>query len=107
MVLLVLLANVVAFQYARGAIRTAVDEASRYGAALGRTAADCEDRASQILFGDTGLLRGSLGSDVSVDCEVRESVLVARASGELEWWFGGLPALGVASEGRSVIELPP
>ena len=104
MSLLVLLTNVIAFQYAFGAIRTSVDEAARLGARLDGTVAECESHADEVLRGETGLLQGLMGQGIVFDCTVEGAVMVASASGELDWWFGGVPPLTVDLEGRSVIE---
>ena len=104
MTLLVLLTNVIAFQYAFGAVRTAVDEAARLGARLDGTVAECESHANEVLRGETGLLQGIMGDGIEFSCTIQGPAMVATASGELEWWFGGVPPLTVDVEGRSVIE---
>lgn len=105
MALLILLTNVIAFQYALGAIRTSVDEAARKGARLEGTIAECEDHANQVLRGTGGLLPGLMGDGIEFRCNVEGGAeMVATASGNLEWWFGGVPPLTVNVEGRSVIE---
>lgn len=104
MAILILLTNVVAFQYASGAVRTAVDEAARLGARLDGTEFECETHADDVLRGTGGLLRGTMGQDIEFDCQVEGAVMVARATGEFEWWIGGVPSIAVAIEGRSVIE---
>jgi len=104
MTLLILVSNVVAIQYASGAVRTAVDEAARAGARLGGTPAECQSEADQVLRGRGGLLRGAMGDSIEVACTIDGSVMVASATGEFEWWIGGIPSMSVDIEGRSVIE---
>ncbi|NND01602.1 MAG: hypothetical protein HKN91_02345 [Acidimicrobiia bacterium] len=106
MALLILLTNVIAFQYGYGAVRTAVDEASRLGARLDGTIEQCEDHAEQVLRGRGGLLRGTMGDDIEFDCTVDGAAMVATATGQFEWWFGGAPSINLSIEGRSVIEPP-
>jgi hypothetical protein len=106
MVLLLMIANVIAFQYGGGAIRAAVDEGARWGAALGRTADECAERADRILRGESGLLRGGLGESIVVTCGDAGGVMVARATGQFDWWVGGLPKIDIDIEGRSVVERP-
>ncbi|NND01219.1 MAG: hypothetical protein HKN91_00390 [Acidimicrobiia bacterium] len=106
MALLILLTNVIAFQYGYGAVRTAVDEASRLGARLDGTIEQCESHAEQVLRGRGGLLQGTMGADIEFDCAVDGTVMVATATGEFEWWFGGAPPISLNVEGRSVIEPP-
>ena len=104
MTLLIFVTNAVAIQYASGAVRTAVDEAARVGASLDGTPAECVEHAEEVLRGRGGLLRGTMGDAITFACTVDGPVMVARATGEFEWWFGGVPAIGVDIQGRSVIE---
>jgi hypothetical protein len=97
--------NLVAMQYQRGAVRVAVDEGARHGAAAAHSEPDCEQLAESILRdGDSGLLRGQLGEGIGVDCEVVGSEMVATAVGESLWWIGGLPDIDFAIVGRAVVE---
>ena len=45
-----------------------------------------------------------MGDNIEIRCAVVGSVMVASATGEFEWWFGGVPSIAVDIEGRSVIE---
>lgn len=107
LVLLLAMANLVAMQYGRGAIRTAVDEGSRYGAFLGNSTLDCKQRADAVLRGDHGLLRGTLGDSIAVTCEVDVDVMRATAVGTFDWWIGGLPDVEVRMIGEAVLEGDP
>jgi len=104
MALLILVTNAIAIQYASGAVRTAVDQGARIGARLHGTPAECVDHAEDVLRGRGGLLRGKMGDSIEISCSVVGPVMVAAATGEFEWWFGGAPAISVDIEGRSVIE---
>jgi hypothetical protein len=84
LVLLVMVANVLVDLYARGAIRDALDEGVRAGAPAGAGPRDCETRAREVL---DGLLRGPIGDDVHMRCEVDGSAVVARAQGTLPSWL--------------------
>jgi len=107
LVLLLGLANLVALQYGQGAIRTAVDEGARYGAFVGNGQEECEARADDVLRGDSGLLRGTLGDTIVVRCEIDGAVMRAIATGTFDWWIGGLPAVDVRMAGEAVVEVPP
>jgi hypothetical protein len=97
--------NMVAMQYQRGAVRLAVDEGARRGASVSGKADDCEALAESILRSrDSGLLRGSLGDGIEITCEVRGPEMVATARGSSRWWFGGIPDMTFAIEGRAVVE---
>jgi hypothetical protein len=104
MALLIMVTNAVAIQYAMGAVRTAVDEAARTGARLEGTPAECEEHAWNVLRGRGGLLRGTMGDSIVISCAAVGPVMVASATGEFEWWFGGAPGVVVDIVGRSVIE---
>lgn len=104
MALLILVSNAVAIQYASGAVRTAVDEAARVGARLDGLPSECQEHGMDVLRGEGGLLRGTMGDSIEINCAVVGSVMVATASGEFEWWFGGVPPISVEIEGRSVVE---
>ena len=96
--------NMVAIQYQLGAVRVAVDEGARHGAAAGSSAADCRLRAESIIRGESGLLRGALGRDIEVDCRELGGEMIATASGFSPWWVGGLSDNEFSYEGRAVLE---
>lgn len=97
--------NLVAVQFQRGAIRVAIDEGARYGAAVAHSERDCEQLAESILYGEgSGLLRGSLGEGIDITCEVFGTEMVARAVGASSWWIGGMPDVDFVLEGRAVLE---
>ncbi len=105
MVIFAFVVNLVAIQYQRGAVRVAVDEAVRHGAAAGRTELDCERLAAQILSDpDSGLIAGGLGATIDVKCAVSGREMVAAATGVSEWWMGGLPDLSFTITGHAVLE---
>jgi hypothetical protein len=84
LVLLVLVANLLVDVYARGAIRDALDEGVRTGAPAGRTAADCEAKAHEVL---DGLLSGPVGAGVTVRCARAGGAMTAHAEGTLRSWL--------------------
>jgi hypothetical protein len=90
LVLLVLVADVCVHLYARAAVRDALDEGVRAAAVAGGDDATCERRARDVLH---GLLRGSLGRRVRVECRVDGPWVVARARGSFPPF---LPSFGVA-----------
>jgi hypothetical protein len=60
-----------------------------------------------MLRGDGGLLRGSLGDTITVDCAPVGALMRATASGSFEWWIGGLPDVDVEFVGEALIEPEP
>lgn len=102
--------NVVLDEYAKGALRTAVDEAAQAGAAAGGSQVACEHEAAQVR---SGLLHGGFGADVIVTCGLltspgaAEAVMVARATGSLPSLVPTVPGLHVAVTGISVVQGQP
>jgi hypothetical protein len=45
-----------------------------------------------------------MGDSIVISCAAVGPVMVASATGEFEWWFGGAPGVVVDIVGRSVIE---
>lgn len=102
--------NLVLDEYAKGALRTAVDEAARAGAAAGGSLAACEDEAARVR---SGLLRGGYGAHVRVSCGVVDGgagtggLMVASASGSLPSLLPAVPRLRIAVRGVSVLQGQP
>lgn len=83
------IANLIVFTYARGAVRAALDEGVRQGARVGGDVAVCEARTREAL-GD--LLGGRLGDDVAFEgCALEGGRVVARTTGRVRGW---LPMVG-------------
>ena len=106
-IVLAFVLNVVALQYAMGAIQSAVDEGARAGSALGGTVGSCERVAHATLRGRGGLLTGSLGRGIAVKCSVSGDVITASATGTLRWLFEAIPAQSVRIVSHAVVERPP
>lgn len=96
--------NVVTIQYQLGAVRVAVDEGARHGAAAGSLTEDCKRRAESIIRGESGLLRGSLGEGIEVTCREVGGEMIATATGVSPWWVGGRSETDFVLEGRAVLE---
>lgn len=104
MLILAAVVNAVAIQYQLGAVRVAVDEGARHGAAVGASTDDCRLRAESIIRGESGLLRGTLGQGIEVSCRELDGEVIATATGTSPWWVGGLPDDEFVFEGRAVLE---
>jgi hypothetical protein len=88
---LVVLVNLVLVLYARGVVRSALDEGVRAGAPSRLTAAQsvaaCRAKAGEVL---DGLLSGPLGSGVSVECRAdADGFIRATAHARFEPWIPG------------------
>jgi hypothetical protein len=83
----VALANLVVDLYARGVVRAAVDEGARAGAPIDATAAECEQRAHDVV---RTLLGGELGRDVQVECRDEQDRMTAGAVVVFHGWIPGV-----------------
>jgi hypothetical protein len=88
LVFFVNLAQLVVWQYGRGSVRAAVDEAARAGAGTAGGLDACEARASDVL-GD--LLGGSMGDEVRVACSDDGDGIVAEAKVVFRSWMPPVP----------------
>lgn len=91
MLLMLGIANLVVMQYTTGAVRAAAAAGARSGAALATGTGDCLATARAVLIGESGLLRGSIGRDATVDCAVEGDQITVRVTAQVPW-FTGIPA---------------
>ncbi len=82
MLLFLALANLVVFQYGRGAIRSALDQGARVGA-ISSSAARCEQRIDEVLG---QLLGGRMGDGVATRCQVGPGTVTATGSATFPSW---------------------
>ena len=79
LVLLTGIIQVITFQYGKGTVRAALDEAARSGARAPSSIAICQERASNVL---SDLLGGSMGDGVRVACtDAGDRILIATSAG--------------------------
>lgn len=84
--------NLIVDEYGTGAVRTAVDEATRAGSlqgAPGGPVAACQAKAAEVM---AGLLAGPFGRHVTITCGLHGDQLVAGATGALPGWLQVIPA---------------
>ncbi len=96
--------NLVVDEYAKGAVRTAVDEAAQAGATGGGSVIECEGKAAQVR---ADLLPGPFGHGVTVNCSLQGNEMVASASGYLPSLVPPVPSVHISVVGWSVIEEVP
>jgi hypothetical protein len=96
--------NLVVDEYAKGALRTAVDEASQVGAAYGGSLEACRQKAQEVR---QDLLPGPFAGHVSISCTDSGGEVVARASGYLPSLVPPVPGLHLSVAGESVVETGP
>lgn len=92
--------NFVLDEYAKGAIRTAVDDAAQAGATAGGSLAACRAEAEQV---QGGLLPGPFGAGVSVSCNQEGDQMVASARGALPSLLPLVPRVYLSLVGVSII----
>ncbi|HET9059833.1 MAG TPA: hypothetical protein VFN61_07920 [Acidimicrobiales bacterium] len=84
--------NLVLDEYAKGAIRAAIEQGARAGASWGGTPLQCEATANKALG---SLLRGPFGDQVHIVCLVGPGDVSARAYGRLPSLLPVVPSLQV------------
>jgi hypothetical protein len=104
MVIFVGALNFVLDEYAKGAVRTAVDEAATAGATAGGSLSACQAEAKQV---QGALLRGPFGNGVSVICREVGDVMMASAGGALPSLLPLVPTVRVSVVGVSIIAEAP
>ena len=97
----VMLANVVVDLYVRGVARAAVDEGARSGAVVDATAADCLQRAQNVLAGVVA------PGAVRITCHEADGSMRARARVDLAGWIPGFPVWTMVLEGQVAKERVP
>lgn len=88
LLVLVLVANVILVQYARGVVRAAAEEGAQAGSRLTATERDCLRRADEVL---DALLGGSMGDAVTVHCTVGATEVAATVRYRFTPWLPVIP----------------
>ncbi|MGH3452723.1 MAG: hypothetical protein ACRDQW_18880 [Haloechinothrix sp.] len=87
-VVLVMMTNLIVFQYGRGAVRAALDEGVRRGTREPVAAEECEARAREVV---QSLLGGPMGEGVSITCAQIGGQMQAQAEVVFRSWVPGVP----------------
>jgi hypothetical protein len=82
------MANFLVYQYGRGAVRNAVDQAAHAGSRASATTSTCRERGAQAL---DGLLSGPLGDDVTLACADDGVHVRATATATFHGWIELIP----------------
>ena len=104
MVLLVVIANFIVFEYGHGVVRAAVDQGVRAGARAGAPALACQQAAQGVLNDLLGGAHGSMGRAVTVTCTRRGPDLDARAQAQFTSWLPGLPGWSFQASATAPVE---
>jgi hypothetical protein len=96
--------NLIVDEYAKGAVRTAVDEAAQAGAASGGSLTVCQAEAAQVR---ANLLPGPFGRGIQVTCSLQGDEVVAAAAGYLPTLVPPVPRVHISVEGLSLLPTVP
>ena len=107
MVALVLIANLVVFEYGHGVVRAAVDQGVRQGSRTTTPVASCEAAAEQVITDLLGGREGSMGAGVSITCRQAGGRLDANATGRFKAWLKPVPDWSFTSTATAVVEPAP
>ncbi len=108
LLMLVLLANVIVAQYARGAVRLAADEGARAGARW--QASEPERLAACTSAGEAvldDLLAGTIGDTARIQCVTAGRGIDAEAKAAVAGWLPGVPAFDVRARAAERVEEAP
>ena len=87
LILLTGIIQVIVFQYGKGTVRAALDEAARAAARTPSSVETCQARAANVL---ADLLGGEMGNGVRVTCADAGDHIVVTAAVHFDGWFGSL-----------------
>ena len=87
LVLLTGIIQVIVFQYGKGTVRAALDEAARAAGRAPASVETCQARAANVL---DDLLGGAMGDGVHVLCADAGDRILVTATVHFDGWFGSL-----------------
>jgi len=106
MVVLVVIANLIVFEYGHGVVRAAVDQGVREGSRAATPVAACEAAAQQVINDLLGGRSGSMGGGVAITCAENGGRLDATARGRFRAWFRPVPDWTFTSTATVAVEKP-
>jgi len=106
LVLFVMLANLIVYQYGRGVVRAALDEGTRRGS---RASSDPIESCNTAVLGVLGdLAGGSLGRQVAfAGCSATDAHVEASAAVTFQGWLPTVPDWSFTARARAVREREP
>ncbi|HLI56323.1 MAG TPA: hypothetical protein VKY26_04725 [Actinomycetota bacterium] len=110
LVVLVVIANFIVWEYGRGVVGSAVDEGARAGARVPAGTpvpvqlATCRQSADQELGDLLGGASGPMGSGVSISCSESGNQLLATAHAHFAAWFPAMPGWTFTAQATAVVE---
>lgn len=103
LVLFLAFANLIAVQYGRGAVRSALEQGARAGS-ISRSVDDCVARAGDVT---RQLLGGRMSDDVRIVCTITGTAMVAQADVIFETWTPLSSDLEMILVSRATLESSP
>lgn len=107
MVVLVVIANVVVFEYGHGVVRAAVDQGVREGARTPSPVASCQAAAQQVIDDLLGGRTGPMGSGVSITCTQAGTQIAATAHARFHAWLRPIPDWSFSASASGAVEGTP
>jgi hypothetical protein len=109
LVVLIVVVNLVVWEYGRGVVATAVDQGARSGArvAVGQPAvaeAACEQAGMQVIDDLLGGPAAAMGRGVSLSCTEQGGEIQAVARTHFDAWFRALPGWSFTARGTAAVE---
>src|SRR5690349_20783270 len=107
MVVLVVIANAVVFEYGHGVVRAAVDQGVREGARTPTGVAACQAAAQQVIDDLLGGRSGPMGSGVSITCTRTGTRVAATARARFRAWLRPIPDWSFTASASAAVEGTP
>lgn len=107
LVVLVVIANLIVFEYGQGVVRSAVDQGVREGARAATPEATCRAAAQQVIDDLLGGRTASMGGGVAISCSLVGGRLHATATGRFRSWLRPVPDWTFTSTATAAAETPP
>lgn len=104
MLVVLALVQVVAYQYARGAVRVALERGVRAASVVGAGVEECEAAIADSL---RGVLGGEVGRSLHTECRSEGAMMTATGAGVVPAWVGPAPDLAFTLEARALMEPSP
>lgn len=108
LVVLVVMANFIVWEYGRGVVGSAVDEGARAGSRAPEPEASqlhsCQQSADQELTDLLGGATGPMGRGVSISCSLLGNQLVATADAHFAAWFPAMPGWTFTTKATAIVE---
>ena len=104
MLMVVGLVQVIAYQYATGAVQAALERGARAGSVVGAGAAECQLALADSL---AEVLGGHIATTVSYGCEAGSEFVRSWATGTVPGWVSSATDLSFDLEARAWMEPVP